>query len=283
MPDSPLGGALRQHFDDRIPVIPLEEVEARAAIAPVRTPHRRRNVLAAAAIIALLFTAGGLAVRTVVDRSPEDVVAGPANDAWCAALAAPAYAGTPLVVSLTPEANAATIDDVGARLLSEPGVEAVRLYGADVAWARARQLFADQPHALDLLRPEDVPGYFLVLHEDSAAADALQERSNGWPGVHAITVTVVPPRKPPPDAGVPIDDLMVDQVAGLAEGLPTYADATARTAMRTSAPTDIASEVDVVDSLLDLGQPARTPSPADRAAATTVLDQAEDRCDLRPR
>lgn len=291
MPDEPLADALRRHHDDRIPVITRAEIEAGAVDADTCRPSRRTALVAAAAIVALV--AGGLAARTLTRDADGEVIAGPGGDisAWCAALAAPARIGEPVVVFLAPDADSSDVADVGDRLHSTPGVELVRYHDRTAAFAQAQVLFADQPTMLSLLREGDVPTSFRVTIGDGGDAGALAREVWTWPGVQQVE-TALSALPPDPDGAGPSarvaggwrgDDRVVEQIRWLADGGPADIAAEAWETVRAGAPEELADAMAALDPLLDPHRPAPVPTAADRTEAQTLLTAADERCDLRPR
>lgn len=251
----------------------VARVEAGEQVAvPPRHAARWLPVAAAVALVA-----GGvvLAVRAADDPDP----AASDDATYCEALARPARAGIGVMVYLDPDVTAEDVDRVRAAIEATGVAQDLEYRDREESYAEARELFADEPAMLDLLRPEDVPTSFWMTVADDDAAAAVRVATEEDPATDMHGVEVEPRR---------LRDLYA-QVAILADSGSWYSrplrpiDPAVLDAFVAAAPADLSIAPELAERIgpEPVGQVAtrlrQTPpvdGPPDVAASAVVMDAA---------
>ncbi|HMJ76031.1 MAG TPA: permease-like cell division protein FtsX [Iamia sp.] len=255
------------------PVPPAwEDIRARSEsgeVLPALPTRRPRALLAAAVVVAALIVGGGLAARS----GGEADTASSSDSDYCAVLARPAFAGVGVVVHLEPDVDPGTVDAVGAAIDATGVARAVVYRDRTESFATARELFADEPTMVEILRPEDVPTSFLIEVGDAPDADRVAAAVEGRAGVLDVD----------DDRRLSADVDLYAEVAALARGgsgglTGRAVDPQVLDAFAAAAPEVLVDDVRAVRDALAEPIPRDTPGPAVGA----VLADAGDRCGRTP-
>jgi hypothetical protein len=247
-----------------------ERVETGDTVVP---PARRRSPALVAAAAVVLLTLAGVAVLTV--RVGGDTVTAAGTEAYCATLDRTALSRISVMVFLDPDAAPTDPAAVEAAIAATGlAADVVRVDRAQ-AYAEARELFADQPTMLDVLRPEDVPSSFRLTVVDVEAADRIATLLESEPGV----LTVEDTRAWRLDVLQVLDRLADPDASDDRSAHPQRVDEAVVAALEDTAPDDVAGELAAVAPLLRSQADA---GPGPRAAARALVADAAARCGRAP-